>query len=306
MSASIASDPGQVSSAALDAMESKIDQLPLLPQVLVRILQISSADDDYFDQIDELARRDPPFAVRLVAMANSASSSPVSPIETIKDALTRVGATVITNLVASLAVQRVLVPSAPSQVALWQHSIRVAVAAETIAALVPALKVDKGHAYLGGLLHDIGRFVMLEHASDNLLKVDESHWHSPEELIEADVEIFKFTHSELGYLACSHWGLPGNLANTVRRHHEKLSGSIQPGSVEANVLCVEIADRVDMFLLERNEVDRLSSDELVETIDQKCLWSPEAKNLVKAEILATRIDEIATQSARLFGGLALA
>jgi hypothetical protein len=72
------------------------------------------------------------------------------------------------------------------------------------------------------------------------------------------------------------------------------------------VLCVEIADRVDMFLLERNEVDRLSSDELVETIDQKCLWSPEAKNLVKAEILATRIDEIATQSARLFGGLALA
>ncbi len=172
--------------------------------------------------------------------------------------------------------------------------------------MVPALKADRGQAYLSGLLHDIGRFVMFEHAPENLLRVDESHWHSPEELIEADVEVFKFTHSELGFLACSRWGLPGDLAETVRRHHEKLDGSFVPGSVEAYILCIEIADRLDMMILEQHEVESLSPDELVGVIDEKCLWSPEVKNLVKAEALAMRLDKIKTQSAQLLGGLGLA
>ncbi len=298
--------PDQVSRAALAGMERKIDELPMLPQVLVRILQISTAQDDYFEQIDNVAREDPPFAVRLLAMANSASSSPVTPVKSIRDALTRVGATTITSLVASLAVQRVFVPSLPSQVALWKHAIRVAVAAEAIAGLMPVLKVDRGQAYLGGLLHDIGRFVMFEHAPESLLKVDESHWNSPERLIDADVEIFKFTHSELGYLACSRWGLPGDLAEVVRRHHEELDGPFKPGSIEAYILCVEIADRLDVLLLEQDEVENLASNELVDAIDQRCLWSAEVKRVVKAAALAMKVEQINTQSALLLNGLGLA
>ncbi len=295
-----------MSRAALDAMERKIDELPLLPQVLVRILQLSSAQDDYFERIDQLAREDPPFAVRLLALANSASSSPVSPIKSIRDALTRVGAATITSLVASLAVQRVFVPSCPSQVALWTHSVSVAVAAEMIAEAVPLLKLDSGQAYLGGLLHDIGRFVMFEHAPEHLLKVDESHWSSPEALIAADVEVFKFTHSELGYLACSHWGLPGDLTEIVRRHHEELNGAFKPGSIEAYIHCIGIADRLDVFLFQQQQVEKLSSDELLEIIEQECLGSSEVEAIVKAELLASRVEDIKMQSERLLNGLGLA
>ena len=67
---------------------------------------------------------------------------------------------------------------------------------------------------------------MFEHAATNLLKVDESHWETPEQLIEADVEVYEFTHSELGYRACARWQLPETIGEIVRLHHAPIEGEI--------------------------------------------------------------------------------
>jgi HD-like signal output (HDOD) protein len=61
---------------ALHSMASKIGELPLLPQVLVKILQLNTSAVDYFEQFESLANEDPALAVRIVAMANSAASAP--------------------------------------------------------------------------------------------------------------------------------------------------------------------------------------------------------------------------------------
>ena len=297
---------GKARGSALERMNDKVDQLPLLPQVLVRILQLDPAQIDYFEQIDRLAREDPPFAVRLLAMANSASSSPASPIKSIKEALTRIGAVTITNMVASMAVQRVFMPSSPSHVGLWRHSIRVAVGAETLARMLPALKLLPGDAYLCGLLHDIGRFVMFEHAPEHLLAVDESKWHSPADLVEADIEVFKYTHSELGYLACRHWGLPNETAEAVRRHHERLDGSIEPGSIEAMLMLIEVADWLDVLILNDPESKSLLENELVDKINQHCLPADNFRQVVHAATLAKRVPNIRDESDLLLQGLGLA
>jgi len=296
--------PG-IDTKALEALKHKIDELPMLPQVLVRILQVRTTDDDYFEQIERLATEDPPFAVRLITLANSAGSSAVSPIKSVRDALTRVGAVTITSLVASLAVQRVFVPSSPSHIGLWAHSIQVAVCAETIARLAPSLKVSTGEAYLAGLLHDIGRFVMFEHAPDELLKVDEANWGSPDELIAADVEVFKFTHAQLGFLACSRWSLPSDIAEVVRRHHQPLSEPISAGSIDAAVLCVVLGDRLSM-LLDPQDADKNTSAEWARLIEEKCLLTQANKILVDPHALAGQVDGIIERSEQLMAGLGIA
>jgi hypothetical protein len=106
---------------------------------------------------------------------------PAVPVVSIRDALTRMGAQAIRNLVASLAVQRVFLPTKPNEVRLRQHSVYAAVAAAMIAETASDRKIDPAEAYLVGFLHDIGRFVMFEHAAPNLLKVDESHWEAPDQ-----------------------------------------------------------------------------------------------------------------------------
>ncbi len=38
----------------LSELESKVTELPLLPQVLVRIMSLSVDQDDFFEQLDQL------------------------------------------------------------------------------------------------------------------------------------------------------------------------------------------------------------------------------------------------------------
>lgn len=263
------SDNAQAKTLALKQMEGKIDELPLLPQVLVKLMQLDRAGDDYFDEFERLVREDPTFAVRVIALANSASSAPASPITSIREAITRMGAATISGLVASLAVQRVFMPSKPGELRLWTHSILAACATEQVAKIAKELSVDPGHAYLAGLLHDIGRFVMMEHTTDGLQAVDESDWRTPDELIAADFEVYRFTHSELGYLACNRWGLPKSVSRVVRDHHANLSANVEPGSVEAATYCVQVADRLCMFVLEQGEEE--TPEVVIERIRDQCV-----------------------------------
>ena len=269
----------------LKQMEAKIDELPLLPQVLVRLLQLEPTAEDYFESFEGLAKEDPAFAVRVIALANSATSSPVSPIETIREAMARVGATRIGALVASLAVQKVFMPTEEGQVRLWAHSIYAAVAAEAIAGRCPALGLDSGKAYLAGLLHDIGRFVMLEHAASSLKAVDESLWSTPEELVAADVEVYKFTHSELGYLACKHWSLPDELSRAVRDHHTALGAVVEPGSLDALNFSIQVADRLCMNALECDGFEALDADLRVSILDSECLAPVSKSRIITPEML---------------------
>ena len=283
-------------------MEEKIDELPLLPQVLVKLLQLNQTSDDYFDDFELLVKEDPTFAVRVIALANSASSAPVTPITSIRDAITRMGVATISSLVASLAVQKVFMPTRPGEVRLWTHAVCTACAAEELAKTAKAIRVEPGQAYLAGLLHDIGRFVMMEHASAELQSVDESNWDTPEELVAADVEVYKYTHCELGFLACEHWGLPTAISQVVRDHHADLPAKIEPGSVEALTYCVQVADCLSIFVL---EVEGLEPAEIRERIASDCVIETSDGSGIEVEEVYASVGSIQDASAHLLNGLGI-
>lgn len=291
-----------IASQALEAMAKKVDELPLLPQVLVRLLQLDPNSNGYFDEFERLVLEDPPFAVRVVALANSAANAPISPIVRIKNAMSRLGSDTVRSLVASLAVQRVFVPTEDNQIRLWTHSISVAVASKHLAKLIPNLEVDPEKAYLAGLLHDIGRFVMFEHAPQNLQDVDETKWHSPEELVSADVEVFTYTHAELGYRACKNWGIPNEIATVVRMHHELPDRSTKPQSWEAEVACVRLADRLCIAIFEHP----YDEDEVQELITNRVLLSDEEKSWLGADVLASSLSCMRAETDQLLAGMGFA
>lgn len=208
----------------------------------------------------------------------------------------------ISGLVTSLAVQQVFMPTKAHEIRLWQHSVITAVAARYLSFVASSVEISAGEAYLAGLLHDIGRSVMLEHAAPNLLKVDESNWGTPEELIQADLAIYKFTHSELGYLACNRWSVPDQIASVVREHHRALTGRIKPASSDALCFCVQMADRLAIAVIEK----RVGQDELAKAVAELIQFSIPRGNpndLVPADALLRQIPKIDAESERLLSGL---
>ena len=232
----------------LEAMVDKLQELPVLPAVIVRLMAKSPDSEGYFDEILSLAESDPPFSARVIRAANSAASSPAVPIVTLRDAVARLGARAIGELVTAMAVTRVFVPQTDGQRGLWIHSLRVASMAREIASLRGDSEIVPDQVYLAGLLHDLGRFVMFDESPEEIAAIDDAGWSTPEELVEAEIQACGFDHSELGWHACRLWGVPEAIGTTVRRHHEFHADGCAEGSDPRLKMAtvVQMADIVEM------------------------------------------------------------
>ena len=223
-----------------DVLQRRVQDLPVLPGVLVRLLALDPDSETYFDEVRDLVETDPAFAARVLVAANAASSAPRDPITSVGAAVTRLGSSGTADIVMALSFATVFVPRDPWEKSLWRHSIQVAVATRAVVAADREQRVDKATAYTAGLLHDIGRFVMFHVADDQLRMVDEGDWDSPAALVEAERTICGVPHTELGALACRGWGLPDAVADLVEHHHDHLVPAA--GAVDPLVEAVQFAD----------------------------------------------------------------
>ena len=223
-----------------DMLHRRVQDLPVLPGVLVRLLALDPSSETYFDDVRDLVETDPAFAARVLTAANAAASAPRDPITSVGAAVTRLGSSGTADIITALSFATVFVPRDAWEKSLWRHSIQVAVASRAVVAADRHQRVDKATAYTAGLLHDIGRFVMFHVADDQLRAVDEGDWDSPAALIEAERTICGLAHTELGALACRSWGLPEAVADLVEHHHDHLVPAA--GAVDPLVEAVQFAD----------------------------------------------------------------
>jgi len=292
---------------SLKEIEHKLEELPLLPDVVVRLLQLNPNDDDFFDQVLALSQEDPTFALQVIRLGNSASSAPISQIKSLEEAVARVGADAIAGLITSMAVLRVFVPVHPGEKKLWIHSIQVAVIAKNITSKLTHLKIDPNQAYLSGLLHDIGRFVMFDKAAPQLQEVEEKNFKSPEQLIEAELSIYGFNHSELGGKVCKKWGLPEVVRQIVAYHHmysDKKQKAIQNYDAQLSNLLkvVQLADRLSVLLTNDPDTIKWPDEQLLPAL-QDCILPSLSTLDIKANHLKSIVQFADKETRRMLMGL---
>ena len=297
-------------------LERKLEQLPLLPAVVSEILDLDSDADDYFDRLLHLAERDPPFAIRVLRCANSAYSAPVTPIVSLRDAVMRLGTQQCAALVLTLAVVKVFLPKSDAQRFLWIHSLQTALFARMFCQRIPAMRRSAVEAYVCGLLHDIGRFVQFEGAPADLSRVDDTHWASPQELLEVERIALGYDYALLGWHACKKWSLPDTIGNVVRHHHDPVAAdSNEPLNL---IRIVQSADALSVALTMKPELVTMSSVEFacrlaaehprigvgfpagIESSWQSCIPDLYEKSLVLAlqlHLLSSRTNEARSLSA---------
>ena len=236
----------------LQVLKDRIRQLPLLPGAIVDLVRLDSSADNYFDRVVTLVSGDPGFATKVLQFANSAASSPPHPILSIREALLRIGAVRAVNLIVGHSAARVFIPREGWERDLWYHATDVAELMRALAPTVRGGRVDPDTAYLFGLLHDVGRFVLYLDAPAELRAVDETEWGSAQQLIDAERSVMGFTHAELGSLALAKWQLPRDLVVFVRHHHTPVRGlDSVPAHILAFIPLVQLADWVAITLSRR-------------------------------------------------------
>ncbi|HLP98841.1 MAG TPA: HDOD domain-containing protein [Sideroxyarcus sp.] len=211
--------------AALHQALDQLGALPPIPNIAQRILSLRIGDDDSERTLLGLIEQDPPLLAKVIGLANSPLFGTSRKIMSLHDAVAILGHRRVQMVALSFAMMASMSRKSSGRLdihGLWQHSLSVAMAMDTLAReMPPALRPSDEALYLAGLLHDIG-FLVLDHLDPELS--DRFHArlaHDPAQPIEVvEAEMLETSHGELGAALARHWGLPEPTPTVLRYHHD--------------------------------------------------------------------------------------
>ena len=201
-------------------IESKTLEIPKLPQVAGRILQLSQNPDTTIDEIGQVITTDPALATRILVMANSAAYGGGDRVEGLSSALMRLGSRVVQDMVFAESVRMRIFSSRSYRTILeqsWKLSLGTAVACE---ALSMATGLERESAFLTGLLHDTGKPVLVSAISEF---ERQNHGASlGDEVVEI---LMSQLHEEIGAYVLGGWGMSPSIVSAAGAHHRYQGGS---------------------------------------------------------------------------------
>ena len=149
-------------------LENGTLMLPTLPEVALKVREVVDEPDVTAAQLAEIIITDAALSTRLLKVANSALYRGRIPTETIQNAVSRLGLTLVRNLVTSLVMEQMFQATSnrldKRLHVLWEHSREVSALSQVLASKQAGIKNDE--AMLAGLIHNIGVLPILMKAEE--------------------------------------------------------------------------------------------------------------------------------------------
>jgi HD-like signal output (HDOD) protein len=192
--------------------------LPVFHPVALKLTLMLPDPYSDFDDIVRVISEDQALSAQVLKMSNSSAYMGLRKAETIKDSAIRLGVRQI-SVLAMAASQASLHTSDNSTInalmhELWQHSLACALGCWWIAQNTAHQSILE-HAYLAGLLHDIGKLYLLK-AMEHLSHNKELHILLDRKSL---IGIFTDMHVEQGCRIMDHWNIPPIYRTVVANHH---------------------------------------------------------------------------------------
>lgn len=284
---------------ALEQDKQTLDKLlanaPVLPSVVSKMLVLNKDSDDYYEDVLSLASEDPFIAAKIIFLANSAALAGRTKIETLTQAVVRVGVNQVSSLITSISLTKSFKPSQQSHRNLWLHSLQVAISAAKIAQLN---QVNGEQAYLSGLLHEIGRFILMTSDVDKFNSLSEEFQSTSPELIKQEAEIFGYNSIDVTMNTLRAWHIPDTIANAIVAHLlNTIEGYFDPTELLETTTALDasdtdsstleeilsIADKLSCIIQQNPDIEELEESEVevlirntVTDMDSNTLFLPPA------------------------------
>ncbi len=224
-----------------DRLEELIEagylDLPILPAVAAEVVALTSDDECDIRKLAEIVRRDQAMAGHMLRMANSATHRAIVQVASLQQAMSRLGMKLVRQFAFVISCQnRVFrVQGREEQLRkLFAHSLATALYAQEIARM---RRSNVEESFLAGLLHDVGRPVLLQSVMDLTTTTPFS-----EEEIDDAVSVL---HAYVGGEMSRQWGLSGRLGEAIAHHHNPAAApSNREGALTVR-LADDLAHRLD-------------------------------------------------------------
>jgi HD-like signal output (HDOD) protein len=197
-----------------------IQTLPAVPELYTKVTQALQDPETPLKEIGRIIEQDPAMTAQLLKLVNSAFFGSRRSIANCSEAVLYLGLETTKTLVlcSGLFAGFTQPNIAEFSAALWHHSLKIARTAKAFSMEARASGMTSDEAFAAGLLHDIGRLILLAHVpayKDALMLVDSKQL----PLLQAETEAIGVTHADAGAYLMSLWGLPFTIVEAVAFHH---------------------------------------------------------------------------------------
>jgi putative nucleotidyltransferase with HDIG domain len=270
---------------------SRVRTLPALPTVVYRLLKLVESPTSTATDLSEVISKDQALTARILRLVNSSFYALRCEVVKVSHAIALLGFVAMKNLALGLGVVDMFGRGREggelNGPAFWEHSLSCATAARLIAERIRFAPPEE--AFVGGLLHDIGKLVLHDHFRsefDTALRVARDEAMA---LPAAERLVFKTDHAAVGEALAEHWRLPQSLRAVIGRHH-----------------AMDDQDRLINIVYLANFISNLKrlgagGDVALEALDE-ALWPALKLNEADVIRLQTRLG-IEVEKARVFLGL---
>ncbi len=210
--------------AIIRRLESILD-LPSLPLVVDKVREAIRDPNSDAKRIAKLIEDDPAMMARVLKVVNSPLYGGREPITNLQAAVARMGMNAVNNIAMSTSVFSTFGKDTDkgfSREEFWRHCISTGIGAAVL------YEKCKGNVkkrftpdvlHLSGLMHDIGKLVLLRYFHDEFMKAVRHADDEASPLAASEKQVIGMDHAEIGSWLANRWKLPPDLVQVVRWHH---------------------------------------------------------------------------------------
>jgi putative nucleotidyltransferase with HDIG domain len=199
---------------------ANLGDLPPLPQVASQVLRLAADPDSTTSELQRVIATDQALAAQILKIANSAMFGMVREVRTLTQAIMTLGFSTIKSIVIASSARNLYNRGGTGlqERLLWEHALTTALAARAYGRAFRSPRVEE--AFLGGLMHDIGKTVMGIKFPERYGALVRGVYNDGHDGMEAELELFGFDHTMVGEAILRSWNLARSLENSVRWHHD--------------------------------------------------------------------------------------
>ena len=196
-----------------------VEDLPSLPAVVMELLGSLDQEDLDIAVLAKKVSNDPALTAKTLRLANSSAFGLQVKATTIQQAMTFLGFQTTRNLITAAALTGCFPEGrCPgfNDKAFWRHSIATAACARALARRV---RFNADYAFTAGLLHDIGRLVLVSRFPERYQAVLSLRDKHDGELIDAERALLGVDHVDAGVALAVHWNFSDTMRQAIAYHH---------------------------------------------------------------------------------------
>ncbi len=190
--------------------------LPQLPQVMLRLIKACNNEKTSIEELTTIISTDPSLVSRLLQIIGSPYVNLPKEVNSIKTAVVYLGIDTIRNIAISTSAMHFFKMSKAvktfDSIAFWYHSYKCAVIARQIAEENGYSNPDE--FFLAGLLHDIGRLVLIQNFPEDYKTILETS-DTEKQILLSEIKLFDTDTPQVSAWLFTQWNLNPLISDAV-------------------------------------------------------------------------------------------